>query len=376
MTKSKYGHIRKRSNGTFRVYWQEYGDRKSQTFDTYNEAKKFLEIKKIKNHKGNQLINYEFFYYDVIVPTYNHISERTKYDYEKSWRILSKWIASKRIIDTDWQVVQHIMDKIKSPTQQLACFKFWRRMLNYAVLVNVIQHNPCNSLIKLKPIHHRTKYIYSKEELLTVLKKVNKTEFALPILLESVCGLRHEEYCGLDKKDIEIQDDYWTVISVNKAVTYAGTKKVVKEPKTNTSSRDVLLHPVFYEYLKANLNILSNHETVHDYINPSCLTKRWKKYANRSNIIHTPFANLRTVYATLSAEAGCIDSIVSRSMGHSGSTIKDRNYLLTSHNSLKINATILASYLKPEAFKNNKKFVNFGEIQNFYSLAKCFSLDI
>lgn len=118
-------------------------------------------------------------------------------------------------------------------------------MLNCAIQDNLLPNNPCNRFIKLKTIERRPKYIYTKEELLKVLHQVDKTQFAMPVLLESLCRLHHEEFCGLDREDIIFQDDKWIIIHINKAVTCAGKKKVLKDPKTRTSTRKVLLHPVF-----------------------------------------------------------------------------------------------------------------------------------
>lgn len=110
------------------------------------------------------------------------------------------------------------------------------------------------------------------------------------------------------------------------------------------------------------------HNCLGDYVNPLCITKRWGRFANSNNIPYTTFGNLRSVYATLCAEAGCIDSIVSRSMGHAGTSVKDRNYLSTSLSSLKINATMLASYIKPEAFENGDNSLSQAEMQNLQLL--------
>ena len=57
---------------------------------------------------------------------------------------------------------------------------------------------------------------------------------------------------------------------------------------------------------------------------------------------------MRSVYATLCAEAGCLDSIVSKSMGHSGGSVKAKNYQKATLKALKINAEIFAEYV---AFK-------------------------
>ena len=59
---------------------------------------------------------------------------------------------------------------------------------------------------------------------------------------------------------------------------------------------------------------------------------------------------MRSVYATLSAEAGCLDSIVSMSMGHSSSQVstKQRHYQSLTSQSLKLNAKNFADYVLEE----------------------------
>ena len=54
---------------------------------------------------------------------------------------------------------------------------------------------------------------------------------------------------------------------------------------------------------------------------------------------------MRSVYATLCAEAGCLDSIVSKSMGHTGGSVKDRNYQTATMKALKLNAETFADYV-------------------------------
>lgn len=80
-------------------------------------------------------------------------------------------------------------------------------MLNIAVRDELIPANPCASGIKIKKYNHKKKVLYTKNELLSILGCVKGTEFALPILLECCCGLRHEEFCGLNKSDFEFSPD-------------------------------------------------------------------------------------------------------------------------------------------------------------------------
>lgn len=136
------------------------------------------------------------------------------------------------------------------------------------------------------------------------------------------------------------------------------------------------MHPIYSEYPKNNINAIQQHKDLYDYVDPLRLTKHWKQYAVENELPYTPFGTMRSVYASLSAEAGCIDSIVSRSMGHSGATVKDQNYLSVSLNALKVNATILAMYLKPEAFKDNSSAYNKVEAQDIQLLLKYRNLNL
>lgn len=54
---------------------------------------------------------------------------------------------------------------------------------------------------------------------------------------------------------------------------------------------------------------------------------------------------MRSLYATLCSEAGCIDSVVSLSMGHTGNNIKQKNYQKLTRQALDNNAKTLAEYL-------------------------------
>ena len=54
---------------------------------------------------------------------------------------------------------------------------------------------------------------------------------------------------------------------------------------------------------------------------------------------------MRSLYATLCSEAGCIDSVVSLSMGHSGNTVKQSNYQKLTITAVSNNAKTLAKYL-------------------------------
>ena len=50
-------------------------------------------------------------------------------------------------------------------------------------------------------IYDKLYYIVTGKEKIRNIN-LDKTQFAMPVLLESLCGLRHEEFCGLDREVI------------------------------------------------------------------------------------------------------------------------------------------------------------------------------
>ncbi len=230
-------------------------------------------------------------------------------------------------------------------------FALWRNILNYAIRDGIINHNPCDRNIKRKKIIPKEKTIYTKEQLLHILQQIKNTEFALPVLLECCCGLRHEEYCGLNNKDFDFNDDGWVFISISRALTSVKGKKVLKETKTASSTRIVALDGRFQEYLLQHSVFMKNKRTLFEYTDASVLTKRWRKYCKRNDILYTPFGVMRSIYATICSEAGCIDSVVSMALGHSSSSAKSvklRHYQTPTMKALKINAECFADYVLSE----------------------------
>lgn len=338
-----FGHVRKRGN-SYRAYWREYGKQKCKTFSTSEDA--FDHLARMRLHQGQVdfAVTYNQYYTGVLKPSIKDLSPRTKADYEYYWNKMKPFIGRIKISSTDWRLIQNTIDNFDNPEAQRKIFNIWKKMLNFAVRDGLLLKNPCNDQIQRKQIIRKPKKIWNKEELCEMLIKLDGTRYALPVLLECCCGLRHEEFCGINTPDINF-DNGWPIISINKAVTSVNGKKVIKDTKTLTSTREVVLHKRFTDYLNANTQGLQYKRSLQDYPHPQSLTKSFRLYCKRNNLDFIPFGNMRTVYATLSAEAGCVDSIVSMSMGHAGNNIKQKNYQKMTIKALKMNATAFVEYL-------------------------------
>lgn len=355
MGRSSFGYIKKHGKqGKYRVYWSENKQRRSKVVENKNEATKLLANKRLQQGHIDSTITFGNYYRNVIVPSYKNLAKRTIYDYEYTWNKIKPFVSKMKISDVNWHVVQQIIDEFDNPKMQQKVYVLLRKILNFAVYDDIIVKNPCNKNVKRKPVKKKIKKLYTKKELCTVLKQVNGSEFAIPVLLECCCGLRHEEYCALGRKDCEQdQDSDFVFFTIDKALTEVHGKKILKTTKNNTSTRFIALHPDFVPYFYDNIKYLTKKEKLDDYPYPLKLTKKWKRFCTNNNIEHIPFGSMRSVYATLCSEAGCIDSIVGKTMGHSGNSIKERNYQNATKQALKINSEIFAEYISFKHFSKN-----------------------
>lgn len=357
MSRSQFGHIRKhRNTGKWRVFWHEGSKQKSKVVETRNEATKLLAQLKIQEGLVDTSISLVNYYNNIVKPSFSHLAERTAFDYKYTWSKIRPIIGDSKIADITRHQIQRTIDRFDSPKMQEKIFILLRKILNSAVEDSIIIKNPCNKTIKRKKVVPRKKTLYDKEQLKEVLMKVKNTEWAIPVLLECVCGLRHEEFCALNKRNFKF-DKQCIYIEIQRALTEVKGKLVLKEPKTSTSYRTVVIIDSFEDYLLEHTDYLTNKRTLSDYPYPLKLTKRWRRYCNSHDIPYVTFGNMRTVYATLCSEAGCVDSIVCKTMGHTGKSIKERNYQSTTIQALKLNAKALSDYIGFN-YKTSEEIIN------------------
>lgn len=345
MAKSTFGHIEKhRNTGKWRVFWTENSKLRSKVVPTYTDATRLLARLRLQCGHVDSSISLVHYYNNVIEPTFSRLAKRTAFDYRYTWEKIRPIIGDCKISEITKYDIQKTIDKFTSPKMQQKVFVLLRKILNSALDDDIIIKNPCNKNIRRLKIKPKKKRLYDKEELKDVLMKVKDTEWALPVLLECVCGLRHEEFCGLNKRDL-VFDNNCAYVEVKQALTEVNGKKILKEPKTDTSVRTVVLTEDFLDYLTEQWPRITNKKTLDEYDYPLKLTKRWRRYCKNNELPYVTFGNMRSVYATLCSEAGCLDSVVCKTMGHTGKTIKERNYQSSTLKALKFNAEILSEYI-------------------------------
>ena len=134
-------------------------------------------------------------------------------------------------------------------------------------------------------------------------------------------------------------------MTIERALTEVQGRRVLKSTKTETSDRIVLIHPALRDYVVEHEHFMTNKFVLEDYQSPGVYRHHFVKYCKEHDLKYVPFGNMRSVYATLCGEAGCLDSLVSKSMGHSGKNIRERNYQTTTIKALQFNAEVFVEYL-------------------------------
>lgn len=243
-------------------------------------------------------------------------------------------------------MVQSVVDAMPSAGAQRNAIVLIRKICNLAIADDIMLKNPVTRHIQRDKEQKQTKVLYDTAQLRHALDLAQDTEFALPLLFCSCCGMRPEEAFAIKPRDVDFKnDDGYAFITIDKALTIVNGKKVLKDTKNVSSNRVVALSGDLVDYLTAHSKYCKNWRYLKDAPVPYNVAKRWRKFCADNDIPYMKMGDMRSCYATLCAEAGCLDSIVSQAMGHSGHSMKERNYQSMTFRAMKMNADGFSEYL-------------------------------
>lgn len=348
MSRSQFGTIQAKGDGVWRVFWQQGGRKRSKTVHGSREdAEIFLARMKLDSKGSVDDVKLSEYWDIAVVPTFDSLSPRTIYDYNRLWRVeLAPLFGSCRFSELNWRFVERNLAEISSPTVQHDAFRLLKKVCNLALRDGLLKSNPADRSIRLKELKKRPKLTYTCEELLEVLRNGRNHKHFYCVLLEIGGGLRHEEACAVTRDDLETFSQggrTYVAVEVDKALTTVGGKKVLKGTKNGFSEREVVIGEPFASELLSMADRLP--ESPESQANPVTISRNWKRYCANNGIRYVPFAHMRTMFSTLHAEAGSLDSLVSLAMGHSGGTTRSRNYLKQTRAGMILIADNLTDYV-------------------------------
>ena len=220
--------------------------------------------------------------------------------------------------------------KTLSPSTVNKHHRIIKKMLQDALNLSLISVNPAEHVTPPKVPYANTGVGLTTKDAVALLAAVQNTDFELPCLLATLCGLRRGEICGLRWQDIDFER---STLSVRQNLVRVGGKLIFKTPKSVTSNRTISIpemvrasllerrRRVATQKLYYGINYIDNDlvicNVVGECINPDWLSRQMDKYLKTAGLAHIRFHDLRHTNATMMLEAGVPLKVASERLGHS-----------------------------------------------------------
>ena len=336
--RSAFGHIEKRGEGTWRVWWTAGGQRHSRTVHgTRQEAAK--ELAKIQVEMGGLDRDAKWGeYWELRVePSLEQLEAHTVDGYMKAWKLLAPVIGERWVSQTTPRYVEGALKRF-TPGQAVKVAKLWRKMCRMAVGDGALHVDPFSAVrVKIPP--KQPKRLLDASEVPGWMESIRGIKYEPVLLCELGGGLRHEEACALIWEDIspwEHRGAVYAVVSVSKALVAVNGRKILKGTKTALSGREVVLGEPFASRLlelsegKSGpllaSGVVDRWDAAAAYSSPITMTHNFKTWCSAHGVEYVRPAWLRSSFATMQGEAGSPDSLVSLAMGHADGTTKGTHY--------------------------------------------------
>lgn len=303
-------------------------------------------------------------YWKVAVsPTFDALAEKTVHEYRRVWRVdLEPRIGDAMVGKTTWRQVESVLGEISAPSTQQKAMRIWRKICNMAVRDGLLDRNPVDRSIRLKPRNMRRKELLAADDVGPWLEAVSNTKYAAVFAMEVGGGLRHEEACAMVWENVEELEDCgrrYAAVTVERGLVTVGGRKVLKSTKNAHSVREVVIGEPFASLLlerkgeSGPVCVGSSPYCGGDYgeqhfSNPTTVTRNWHMWCDRNGVRYIRPGDMRSVFATLHGEAGTPDSLVSLAMGHTDGTTKGKHYQQRTRRGLMVAADSLTDYLLGE----------------------------
>lgn len=235
-------------------------------------------------------------------------------------------------------------------------FAILNMVFDYAIVKGYASTNPCGP-VKLPSGLPKAKRDMPTEEQLEAVKKGVKEPFGLFPYMLLYTGMRRGELLALRWEDIDLEAG---VIHVTKSVYFAGSASIVKEPKTESGKRVVVLLDALREVLPepGAGYVFGGEKPLTDYQFRSA----WGNWAKAVGLGPggmkgtdvTPH-QLRHAFATILYDAGVGEVDTMSIMGHSSIKVTREIYTHIRQERMEKTAEQINSFLRQEVSKGNSK---------------------
>jgi len=202
------------------------------------------------------------------------------------------------------------------------------RALKSAVVKRLINHNVADDTEPPVPIKKEFKSM-TPEQLKIFIKELKDTPYYELLYASLFTGLRRSELLALRWQDIDLQNGYLTV---NRVLHYLNKEFIFWEPKTEKSKATISLTPstvaMLTDYKQrriAEYLLLGKEFSEAELafcrpdgqpIIPDCITKYWRRFADRIGMPEIRLHDARHTHATMMIKSGVNIKVVQERMRH------------------------------------------------------------
>lgn len=197
------------------------------------------------------------------------------------------------------------------------------QIFEYGISNKGLTRNPVERSEHVAKYSNDTREIWTKEQFMLFRDNIKVPAVRLFFDILFLTGLRTGEASALTPADISP-----CKLSVVKTCTYAGKKKLIGPPKTDSSKRDVVISEGLYNAIMDYIRTVPNLKPT-DRIFPYTQTNyrhHLSGLIKKLGLPHTSQHCLRHAYASYLYEAGKDITVVTKQLGHANSKITLQTY--------------------------------------------------
>ena len=251
---------------------------------------------------------------------FEQLSYKSVEAYTPVFRRLKDRFGSEALQDIETRDVSAYLSKLAAQGYAKRTVQLYRDMMsqiyNHAIGSGVTRYNPVDHAVMPRNLAAGTRGIASPEAIEAVKAGLDKP-FGLFAFVCLYAGLRRGEALALRYEDIDRQEK---VIHVTKSVEYVSNNPHIKEPKTKSGKRDVILLDVLADAIPQNKSGYLFPGKDGELLTKESYAQRWEKYCAAIGYKLTAH-QLRHGFATMLYEAGIPDKDAQEQLGHANITL-------------------------------------------------------
>ena len=325
MLEVKYSKVIKRKDGRYSAYaWVDGSQRKYAYGKTTSECKRNLSDIIVNLEKGIITNNMTFSNFTIqwLNTRCANLSPSTLSGYNSYLKTcILPALGDKmihKITHDNCQALISEFNKTHAKKSVKNVAGILHEIFEYAKSNQIIAINPAEGLY-IAPTPDYEYYIYSTEEMQTLLNAVKGTDDEVPIMLAAFCGLRLSEIMGLRWSDIDFENG---TLQIRQVMLSRTSNTIIKEvPKTKSSARPITVPSPVLNVLKQK-----NKNGVGLVVgkNGGYYSCHFSRLIKSLGLPHTRFHDLRHFVATSLMDAGLPDKAISEYLRHSDTNITRR----------------------------------------------------